>query len=146
MKRKYNINQIDERMLKYANAYIKQVVNNAQKNYFRNCLKHTRYNISFEEYNDNINYNADEHYEINVPLRFFDFGTIRIYIESKTLYEELIKLTDKQLEVILKNIVLDIPMQDISMQMGISLGKAYKHKRNALKILQRRLSNNEFNV
>ena len=36
MKRKYNINQIDERMLKYANAYIKQVVNNAQKNYFRN--------------------------------------------------------------------------------------------------------------
>lgn len=60
----------------------------------------TRYDISFEEYNDNINYSSDEHYEINVPLRFFDFGTIRIYIESKTLYEELIKLTDKQLEVI----------------------------------------------
>ena len=93
MKRKYNINQIDERMLKYANAYIKQVVNNAQKNYFRNCLKHTRYDISFEEYNDNINYNSDEHYEINVPLRFFDFGTVRIYIESKTLYEELITIS-----------------------------------------------------
>lgn len=39
MKRKYDINQIDECMLRYANAYIKQVVNNAQKNYFRNCLK-----------------------------------------------------------------------------------------------------------
>jgi len=54
MKRRYDINQIDERMLRYANAYIKQVVNNAQKNYYRNCLKHTRYDISFEEYNDNI--------------------------------------------------------------------------------------------
>lgn len=146
MKKKYDINQIDERMLKYANAYIKQVVNNAQKNYFRNCLKHTRYDISFEEYNDNINYNADEHYEIKVPLRFFDFGTVRICIESKVLYEELTKLTDKQREVLLKNVVLDIPMQDISVQMGISLGKAYKHKRNALRILQRRLNYNEFDI
>ena len=55
MKMKYDINQIDEHMLRYANAYIKQVVNNAKKNYFRNCLKYTRYDISFEEYNDNIN-------------------------------------------------------------------------------------------
>ena len=95
---------------------------------------------------DNINYKANEHYEIDVSLGFFDFGTVRIYIESKVLYEELIKLTDKQREVLLKNVILDIPMQDISTQMGISLGKAYKHRRNALKILQRRLSDNEFDI
>ena len=142
----YNINQIDKRMLRYANAYIKQVVYNTQKNYFRNNLKHTRYDISFEEYNDNINYNVDEHFEIKVPLRFFDFGTVRICVESKVIYEELIKLTDKQREVILKNVVLDIPMQDISTQMRISLGKAYKHRRNALRILQRRLIDNEFDI
>lgn len=146
MKKTYDINQIDERMLKYANAYIKQVVNNAQKNYFRNHLKHTRYDISFEEYNDNINYGKEDYCEINVPFNFFDLGTVRIYIESKVLYEELLKLSEKQREVILKNVVLDIPIQEISKQMGISLGKAYKHRRNAIKILQRGMANNEINA
>lgn len=146
MKSIYKIEQIDERMLKYANAYIKQVVNNSQKNYFRSTLRHTKYNISFEEYNDNINYFANEIHEFTVPLQFLTVGIVSVEIESNKLYEALLQLTDKQREVLVKNIVFDIPMQDVAKQMKISLGKAYKHKRNAINILRRRLSYGGFKI
>ncbi len=140
MKKKYNADQIDERILKYVNAYIKQVVNNSQKNYFRTTLRHTRYAITFEEYNDNINYSENECVNFEIPIRYFDFNEIRIGVESKELYNALTILTPKQQEVLLKNVVLDIPMKDVAAQMGITLSKAYKHKRNAVKILQRSLN------
>lgn len=146
MKSIYKIEQIDERMLKYANAYIKQVVNNSQKNYFRSSLRHTKFNISFEEYNDNINYFANEIQEITVPLQVLKVGMVSFSIESDKLYEAINKLSDKQLEVIIKNIILDIPMQDVATQMKISLGKAYKHKRNAINILRRRLKDVNFKI
>lgn len=146
MKSIYKIEQIDERMLKYANAYIKQVVNNSQKNYFRSTLKHAKFNISFEEYNDNFNYFANEIQEISVPLKLLKIGMVSVSIESNKLYDVLIQLTDKQQEVLIKNIVLDISMQDVAKQMKISLGKAYKHRRNAINILRRRLSNGDFKI
>lgn len=142
----YKIDQIDKCMLNYANAYIKQVVNNSQKNYFRSKLRHTKFNFSFEEYNDNINYFENENQEIDVTLQFVEFDMFRISIESDKLYEAINKLTDKQLEVIIKNIILDIPMQDVAAQMKISLGKAYKHKRNAINILRRRLKDVNFKI
>ena len=142
----YKIVQIDKCMLNYANAYIKQVVNNSQKNYFRSKLRHTKFNFSFEEYNDNINYFENENQEIDVTLQFVEFDMFRISIESDKLYEAINKLSDKQLEVIIKNIILDIPMQDVAAQMKISLGKAYKQKRNAINILRRRLKDVNFKI
>ena len=146
MTRIYNYGDIDERILKYANAYIKQVVNNSQKNYFRDKLKHTRFDVSFEEYNDNINYNMNEINEFKIYLQFFEINKKRINIESKILYDGIMALTTKQREVLLKNVALDIPMQAVAKQMGVSLGRAYKLKRSAIRVLKGRLEKYDFKI
>lgn len=127
----YTLQDVDEHMLNYVNAYIKQVISNAQKHYFRTSLKHTRFDVSFEPYSDDICYSEDNNIQNDCRLLTVD-NIAMFHIESEPLYRELIKLTAKQKEVILKSIVLDIPMEIVAAQMGISVGKAYKHRRNAL--------------
>ena len=138
----FTIQDVDEHMLNYVNAYIKQVINNAQKHYFSVSRKHIKYDISFEPYCDEICYSEDN--IIHNDYHILAFENIALFqIESEPLYRELMKLTAKQKEVILKSIVLDIPMESVATQMGISVGKAYKHRRNALIRLREGLKRDE---
>lgn len=57
--------------------------------------------------------------------------------------EILMHLTEKQREVLLKNVVLDIPMEKIAQQMKIQENKVYKHKKNALSALAKRIKPDE---
>lgn len=76
------------------------------------------------------------------------FGEVRLdnYIigfESEILFKQIMHLTEKQREVLLKNVVLDIPMEKIAQQMKIQENKVYKHKKNALSALAKRIKPDE---
>ena len=66
-----------------------------------------------------------------------------IEFESETVFREIMRLTEKQREVLLKNVVLGIPMEEIARQMGIRENKVYKHKKNALLALAERMKPDE---
>ena len=66
-----------------------------------------------------------------------------IGFESEILFKQIMHLTEKQREVLLKNVVLDIPMEKIAQQMKIQENKVYKHKKNALSALAKRIKPDE---
>ena len=68
---------------------------------------------------------------------------MKIEIDSTQLYHAILKLSDRQREVIFLSIISDLPMEAVAERMGISIGKAYKHRRNALRILRERLKEYE---
>ena len=66
-----------------------------------------------------------------------------IGFESEILFKQIMHSTEKQREVLLKNVVLDIPMEKIAQQMKIQENKVYKHKKNALSALAKRIKPDE---
>lgn len=140
MKKEYSRPEITDQIRRYADAYIKQVVNYSQKGFFKVKYKHTNYGIEFESFNENICYGAKYTDEIVVHSRKIVVGNAVIGIDSEELYEALLLLTEKQREVLIKNIVLDIPASQIASQMGIRTNKVYKHRTAALNKIRRYLS------
>lgn len=66
-----------------------------------------------------------------------------IEFESEDLFNQIMSLTAKPMEVLLKSVVLDIPMKMIANEMGIGENKVYKHKKNALLTLAKRIKADE---
>ncbi len=76
----------------------------------------------------------------------YTFAEIKVgdyVIESEDLFNQIMSLTDKQREVLLKSAVLDTPMKIIANEMGIGENKVYKHKKNALSTLAKRMKADE---
>lgn len=140
MKKEYSLPDITEQIRRYTDAYIKQVVNYSQKGFFKVKYKHTNYGIEFETFNENIGYSAKYGEEITVHSRKIVVGNAVIGIDSEELYEALLLLTEKQREVLIKNVVLDMPAPLIAKQMGIRTNKVYKHRTAALEKIRRYLN------
>lgn len=141
-KAEYTLKDIDERVLRYFDAYIKQTLRYTKIDFIKkkSCER---------EYADLIK----EHKYENIPSDKADYdryiyGKIQlddnvIEFESETVYNQIMRLTGKQQEVLLKNVALEIPMEEIAKQMGIGENKVYKHKKNALSTLARRMKYDE---
>lgn len=140
----YRLADIDDNIVRFSEAYLKKVITTSKKNYYRRLLKNKNKGISFEEYNDNILYSAEFSKGPSAIPCAIKIDGISIYIESEIVYRELNKLTDKQLTVLLKNVVLKIPMEEIAKQMGLCISKVYKHKSNAMNKLKSRLKIDDF--
>ena len=143
MKKVFTPQDIEDKMLYYFDAYIKQVIRNAQKNYFRNSFRHTKYDYSFEPYSDEVCYLQGEGVDQKIALYDIVEKQMKIEIDSKQLYQAILELSERQREVIFLSVVSDLPMEIVAERMGISIGKAYKHRRKALSILRERLKEYE---
>ena len=69
-----------------------------------------------------------------------DVQGINIPVLNPELAEALRSLTETQRLVLLKNVVLNIPMKQIALELGVSIGMVEKHKKNAMRAIKRRMS------
>ena len=72
-----------------------------------------------------------------------DVQGVKIPILNPELADTPRSLTETQRLVLLKNVVLKIPMKQIALELGISIGMVEKHKNNAIRIIKRRMSVDE---
>ncbi len=140
--RKYTTQDIDEKILRYFDAYIKQTLKYTKIDYIKKQSQSREYADLLKKREEKM-YSADK-----AEYDRYIFGEIRLdeYIiefESEVVFNQIMLLTDKQREVLLKNVVLGIPIEEIAGQMGIRENKVYKHKRNALSILAERMKLDE---
>ena len=75
-----------------------------------------------------------------VLCQMIDVQGINIPVLNPELAEALRSLTETQRLVLLKNVVLKIPMKQIALELGVSIGMVEKHKNNAIRIIKRRMS------
>ena len=135
---------ISEELLDYVDKYLKTVISNAKRRYYRKTKRPRKYGIVFVEldkYAEDLNY--DEPGFEQALCQLIDVQGVKIPILNPELADTLRSLTETQRLVLLKNVVLKIPMKQIALELGISIGMVEKHKNNAIRIIKRRMSVDE---
>ena len=141
-KEKYKLEDIDFRIVKYFDAYIKQTLKYTKIDFIKQISDKRNHDDLLKEWKHKDGETADS------QIDRYIFGEVRLdnYIigfESEILFKQIMHSTEKQREVLLKNVVLDIPMEKIAQQMKIQENKVYKHKKNALSALAKRIKPDE---
>ena len=139
MKTDFSLEDISEELLDYVDKYLKTVISNAKRRYYRKTKRPRKYGIVFVELDK---YAEDLHYD-EALCQLIDVQGVKIPILNPELADTLRSLTETQRLVLLKNVVLKIPMKQIALELGISIGMVEKHKNNAIRIIKRRMSVDE---
>ena len=144
MKTDLSLEDISEELLDYVDKYLKTVISNAKRRYYRKTKRPRKYGIVFVELDK---YAEDLHYDEpgfeQALCQLIDVQGVKIPILNPELADTLRSLTETQRLVLLKNVVLKIPMKQIALELGISIGMVEKHKNNAIRIIKRRMSVDE---
>ena len=144
MKTDFSLEDISEELLDYVDKYLKTVISNAKRRYYRKTKRPRKYGIVFVELDK---YAEDLHYDEpgfeQALFQLIDVQGVKIPILNPELADTLRSLTETQRLVLLKNVVLKIPMKQIALELGISIGMVEKHKNNAIRIIKRRMSVDE---
>ena len=144
MKTDFSLEDISEELLDYVDKYLKTVISNAKRRYYRKTKRPRKYGIVFVELDK---YAEDLHYDEpgfeQALCQLIDVQGVKIPILNPELADTLRSLTETQRLVLLKNVVLKIPMKQIALELGISIGMGEKHKNNAIRIIKRRMSVDE---
>ena len=144
MKTDFSLEDISEELLDYVDKYLKTVISNAKRRYYRKTKRPRKYGILFlhpDKYAEDLHY--DEPGFEQALCQLIDVQGVKIPILNPELADTLRSLTETQRLVLLKNVVLKIPMKQIALELGISIGMVEKHKNNAIRIIKRRMSVDE---
>ncbi len=124
-----------------ADKYIKRVLINAKKRYFR-ILRKKNWNgvtvFELEKYESNMAY--EESGFARIDSECFLVGGETIAMQRSDLTDALLTLTPIQLDVLLKSVLLDRSQEEIAQEYGITTRMVRKHKHVALEKLKRRLT------
>ena len=141
MKTDFSLEDISEELLDYVDKYLKTVISNAKRRYYRKTKRPRKYGIVFVELDK---YAEDLHYDEpgfeQALCQLIDVQGVKIPILNPELADTLRSLTETQRLVLLKNVVLKIPMKQIALELGVSIGMVEKHKKNAICAIKRRMS------
>lgn len=105
-KEKYKLEDIDFRIVKYFDAYIKQTLKYTKIDFIKQISDKRNHDDLLKEWKHKDGETADSQNDRYI------FGEVRLdnYIigfESEILFKQIMHLTEKQREVLLKNVVLD---------------------------------------
>lgn len=136
----FSVNDIDDEILEYIDKYLKTVIINSKKRYYKNHSRLKKKGIVFVEldkYAENLRY--DEKGFEDALCQYIDVKGVKIPVYEPKLAEALRSITESQRTVLIQNVVFDIPMKQIALELGISKRMVEKHKHNALQAVKRRL-------
>jgi DNA-directed RNA polymerase specialized sigma24 family protein len=144
MKTDFSLEDISEELLDYVDKYLKTVISNAKRRYYRKTKRPRKYGIVFVEldkYAEDLHYDEPGFEQALCQLIYVQ--GVKIPVLNPELADALRSLTETQRLVLLKNVVLKIPMKQIALELGVSIGMVEKHKNNAIRIIKRRMSVDE---
>lgn len=145
MKKKvFTLHDINEEMILSADSYLRTVIINKKRHYIRKITKMSRNGITFlelEKYESNLIYN--DSYFNSVGTTYFYARGKHIPIRIPELAEALSELTELHLQILLQTVILNVRLEDLAKELGISRSMMYIHRQNAIKELRRKLENYE---
>lgn len=143
-KKYFAIDDITDDLIRYIDRYQRRVIINTKRKFYRNSSKPQSRGIVFielEECTDSL-WSNDPGIE-RLLCDYIEVKSVKIPVFNTKLSEALNELTETQRTVLLQNIILKIPLNQIADELGISTRMAEKHKHNAIIFLKRRLIHHE---
>lgn len=141
VKRNYAIEDIPVELIAYTDRYIKTVIKNAKSRFYRNKTRFKKYGLVFvdlDKYAENLRY--DEPGFEQAFDETIDVADIQISVLDPELANAIRGLTETQKLVLLKHEILNVPIKQIAIELGISIRMVEKHKHNAIQALKRRMT------
>ena len=138
----FSLSDIHIEVVETADKYMKAVLINTKKRYFRVLHKHKQKGITFyelEKFESNLAYEEKGFHTIDSEK--FLVGKEHISLEKSQITEALHTLSPIQLDILLKTIFLKQSQEQLAFEYGISKSMVRKHKHTALEKLRRRLVN-----
>lgn len=139
-KRLFSVSDISNDLIQYADMYMKKVIINAKRHYYRENSKMQKHGIVFvnlETFSENLGYE-----ETGFEKTLCQYITVKgfhVPVYNSELATALLALTEIQRSVLIQNIVLDIKLKQIARDLKISERMVRKHKHNALEAVRRRM-------
>lgn len=125
----------------YCDSYIKKVITNAKKSYYRQKSKAKKYEIVFVDFKtyENEIPHGDDLYEKGFAA-YINVNNVIITVHNPDLAEALSGLNEIQRMVVLRCVVLGEKAIDIAKELDVSAPMITKHKQKALEIIKKRMS------
>lgn len=137
----FTLSDIRIEVIETADKYMKTVLINTKKRYFRVLRKMERNGITvfeLEKYETNLA--VEESGFAKIDNECFVIGGETIAMEKSELTEALRSLPPIQLDILLKSIILEKTQEELAAEYGITKRMIRKHKHIALEKLRRRLT------
>ena len=134
MKTDFSFEDITSELLDYVDKYLKTVISNTKRRYYRN---NGIVFVELDKYAEDLHYDDPELEKVLCQL--IDVQGVKIPVLNPELADALRSLTETQRLVLLKNVVLKIPLKQIALELGVSIGMVEKHKKNAIRAIKRRM-------
>lgn len=144
IKSEFTAENIPEELIGYVDGYIKTVIKNTKKRFYKQKTRYKKYGLVFVEldkYTENLRY-EDPGFE-RALHQDIDVTGVKIPILNPELADALRGLTEAQRVVILKNAFLNVPIKTIASELGISCRMVEKHKHNAIESIKRSMGIND---
>lgn len=144
-KDQFTLSDITADMREHTDQYIKRVLINKKKRYFRRFKKLKKNGITIlelEKYETNLTYEQPQFNNVEVTCFVIDENNIEI--TTSELAEAMRSLTELQLEILIRLEVLNASLEELSNEYGVSKRMIRKHRQIALEKLRRKMGvNNE---
>ena len=141
-KRTYTLTDINEDLIRCVDRYLKKVIINAKRRYYRCRNKKEKYGIIFvdlDSFEEELGYEENS-YDI---CQYIEVKGKHIPVYDPELAEALLSLSEIQRQILIENICWNIKLKEISVDLKISERMVRKHKRNAIESIRRRMQKNE---
>lgn len=144
MKRnQFTLSDITADLIEHADMYMKKVLINTKRRYFRKLRKIEKNGVTIlelEKYETNLIY--EEMGFEKADTTYFDVNGNPIPITKTELAEALLCLTELQLQILLKSEVLELTPDELAKEYGISKRMLRKHRHIALEKLRKKMDVN----
>lgn len=143
-KTSFTLHDISKEMILSADSYLRTVIINKKRHYVRKITKLSRHGIAMlelEKYESNLICN--DSYFSTSGITYFSVKGQHIPIRIPEISEALSELSEMHLQILLQSAVLQITIEDIAKEFGISKRMVYRYKHDAIVELRKKLKNYE---
>lgn len=140
----FTLYDINKEVILSADSYLRTVIINKKRHYIRRITKLSRHGIAMlelEKYESNLICN--DSYFSTSGVTYFSVNGQHIPIRIPEISEALSELSEIHLQIILQSAVLQITIEDMAKEFGISKRMIYRYKHDAIVELRKKLKNYE---
>lgn len=140
----FTLHDINKEVILSADSYLRTVIINKKRHYIRKITKLSRHGIAMlelEKYESNLICN--DSYFSTSSITCFSVKGHHIPIRIPEISEALSELSEIHLQILLQSAVLQITIEDMAKEFGISKRMIYRYKHDAIVELRKKLKNYE---
>ena len=144
-KNEFELGEITEDVIIYVDKYIKLLMSNVKYSFLEKYNAEQKLICNYIQIKENdIRFSYQDAGIEKILSDIYVVESTEIIIKNSRMAECLNKLTYREREVILRNVVLKTPLKKIAFDIGVSERMVKYYKKSALNKMRKELENNEY--